>query len=251
MGPRLTLMSSPPPAAEENCYIESLVGVAAVLRAAASARARAVVYLDEGDTFLHTSILGLERGDFVFEKGPDALLNARVLSTAEMTLVTSDREIPVQFRFKTPQVVRFEGADALRAPLPVRLLRLQRRGFYRLPGASINALMKCELVRGDDAQKMLRPAVIDISCGGMAIDIPVADGLLVDGTRHTCTLDFIGLGHVDTPLLVHGSREVTLANGSPGRRYGVEFLNLDVKSVAIIQRFINDEERRLIKGSRK
>jgi c-di-GMP-binding flagellar brake protein YcgR len=148
-------------------------------------------------------------------------------------------------------VVRFEGADALRAPLPGRLLRLQRRGFYRLPGASINALMKCEIVRGDDAQKILRPAVIDISCGGMAIDIPTADGLLADDTRHTCTLDFVGLGRVDTPLLVHGSREVTLGNGSPGRRYGIEFLNLEVKSIAIIQRFINDEERRLIRGNRR
>jgi c-di-GMP-binding flagellar brake protein YcgR len=244
-------MSSPPSADEENCYIETPVGVAAVLRSVAAARARAVVYLDEGDTFLHTSILGLDRGDFVFEKGADAMLNARILSTAEMTLVTSDREVPVQFRFKTPKVMRFEDADVLRAPLPVRLLRLQRRGFYRLPGASINALMKCEIVRGDDARKVLRPAVIDISCGGMAIDIPTADGLLDDDTRHTCTIDFVGLGRIDTPLIVHSSREVTLANGSPGRRYGIEFLNLEVKSVAIIQRFINDEERRLIRGSRK
>ena len=251
MGPRLTLLASPQPADEENCYVESPVGVAAVLRSVAASHSRAVVYLDdEGEAFLDTAVLGLEGRDFVFEKGPDPKLNERLLTTAEMTLVTTDRTVPVQFRFTTPARTRFDDVEALRAPLPGRLLRLQRRGFYRLPGRAINAVMKCELMRGDDARKILRPVVIDLSCGGMAIDIPTADGVLADGTRHTCTIDFTGLGRIDTPLIVHSSREVTLANGKRGRRYGIEFLNLDVASVAVIQRFINDEERRLVRASR-
>ena len=250
MGTRLKLLSAAPAADDENCYMESPVAISAVLRSVAAAHARAVVYLDDGDTFLESSVVAVDdsTGFFVFEKGSDLKLNQRVLATPEMTLVTADRSVPVQFRFKTPGLTRCEGVEMFRAGLPERLLRLQRRGYYRLPGHTINALIKCQLMRGDDATKILHPAIIDLSCGGMAIDIPKAEGTLDKGTRHTCTIDFPGLGQIDTPLIVHSAKDVTLENKVPGKRYGVEFLNLEVKGVAIIQRFINDEERRLVRG---
>jgi c-di-GMP-binding flagellar brake protein YcgR len=253
MGPRLTLLSSPPPRDEENCYIDTPLGVAAVLRSLAAAGARAVVYLDDGATSMQSSVVAAEDapGGFFFEKGPDPKLNMRLLNTDEATLVTADRGVPVQFRFRKPVVMPYEGVDAFHSPLPERVLRLQRRGYYRLPGRSINALIRCQIVRGDDADKILRPTVVDLSCGGMAVDIPVSYGTLADGTRHTCTLDFPGLGGIDTPLLVHNSRPVTLPGALSARRYGLEFLNLEVKGVALIQRFINDEERRLIRTGRR
>jgi c-di-GMP-binding flagellar brake protein YcgR len=252
MGPRLTLLSSPPARDEENCYIDTPVGVAAVLRALATAGARAVVYFDDGTTFLHSSIVGVEDRPpgFLFEKSPEARLNMRLVNTEEATLVTADRGVPVQFRFKKPEVTPHEDGEAFRASLPEKVLRLQRRGYYRLPARSINALVRCQIVRADDADKILRPTVVDLSCGGMALDIPVSQGLLDHGTRHICSIEFPGLGRIDTPLLVHTSREIALPGGTTGRRYGVEFLNLEVKGVALIQRFINDEERRLIRSGR-
>ena len=252
MGHRLRLLSEPPHT-DDNSYIDSPLAVTAVLRAVAGERSRAAVYLDDGSTFLATSIVAVEQQPpaFVFAKGDDPKLNERVLATAEMTLVTTDRSIPVQFKLKTPALTRHDGGEAFRAPLPERLLRLQRRGYYRLPGHVINALVRCQLVRGDDAEKILRPKIIDISCGGMAIDIPTGEGVLQDGTRHTCTVDIPGLGRIDTPLIVHSSRDVTLDDDVPGRRYGIEFLNLDVKGIALIQRFINDEERRLIRSGKR
>ena len=41
-----------------------------------------------------------------------------------------------------------------------------------------------------------------------------------------------------------------MSDGARGRRYGIEFLNLEAKGVALIQRFINDEERRLIRSNK-
>ena len=251
MGP-LSLLSSPSSADEENCYVETPVGIAAVLRSVVATGARAVIYFDDGVTFVHTSVLAVEPRPpaFIFEKGPDAALNPRLLAADEMTLVTADRRVPVQFRFTRPVIAQLEGVEVFRAPLPRRVLRLQRRGYYRLPGNSINALVKCEIVPGEDANKTLHPAVIDLSCGGMCADISPAHGVLADGTRHTCVLDFPGMGRIDTPLIVHNSRDVSQPGAAPVRRYGIEFLNLEARSVALIQRFINDEERRLIRSGR-
>jgi c-di-GMP-binding flagellar brake protein YcgR len=249
MGPRLTLLDESPNCGDEN-YIATPVGVTAVLRAVSTAHARAALYLDEGGTFVHTSILAVAPPWFYFELGPDAALNARVTATPTSTLVTADRAVPVQFTVENPERCEFDGSEAFRAALPQRLLRLQRRDYFRLPGHTISSVVRCRLTPGHAPERSIAPSVIDISCGGMAIDIATADGILPDTSRHTCTIEFPGLGRIDTPLYVCSSREVTLASGAPGRRYGIEFLNLDAKSVALIQRFINDEERRLIRTKR-
>ena len=41
-------------------------------------------------------------------------------------------------------------------------------------------------------------------------------------------------------LLVHGSRDVTLPDGTAAQGYGVEFLNLDPTAEVLIQRFITE-----------
>jgi c-di-GMP-binding flagellar brake protein YcgR len=125
------------------------------------------------------------------------------------------------------------------------VLRLQRRGFYRLPGHPVHTLLKCHIVRTDGAEpRSLRPAVTDLSCGGLSIAVPGSQPELERGSRHECTLELPTVGKIDTAILVHGSRETTLPGGIEGQLYGVEFLNLDAKDVALIQRYIADEERR-------
>jgi c-di-GMP-binding flagellar brake protein YcgR len=249
MGPRLTLLDTSRTTGAD--YVDTPIGVAAVLRKVAATRARAALYLDDGETFLYTCVLGVEPDAFYFEKGPDPKLNGEVLAAREMTLVTADHSVPVQFTVAAAEAATFEGADAFRAMLPERLLRLQRRDFYRLTGPELNSVMRVQVVPAHEPANLLQPVVIDLSCGGMSIDIPIASGSLPDRSRHTCTLEFPGLARIDTVLYVCLSREVSMENGVPGRRYGVEFLNLDAKSVALIQRFINDEERRLIRSTKK
>jgi hypothetical protein len=68
--------------------------------------------------------------------------------------------------------------------------------------------------------------------------------VLERGSRHECTVELPALGKIDTAILVHGSRETLLPGDIAALLYGVEFLNLDAKDVALIQRYISDEERR-------
>ena len=247
MGPALKLLSEPPPGDEESCYIETAVGVASVLRSIVNTASRAVAYLDHGETFIHTSLLAVERDPaaFVFEQGPDAELNKRILSTAQITLVTSDHGVPVQFTCQKPCLTEFEGAAAFSASLPGRVLRLQRRGFYRLQGHPMLPLLKCRILREDQAEsKLLTPGVMDLSCGGISVAVPNTEAKLEPGSRHQCTLELSTLGKIDVAVVVHGSRGISLPDGVEAHRYGIEFVNLDAKSIALIQRYISDEERK-------
>jgi c-di-GMP-binding flagellar brake protein YcgR len=253
MVPALKLLNDPPPGDQDSCYVESDLGITSLLRSVVAGSSRAAAYLDDGETFIHTSVVGVaeEPPLVVFEKSADALLNKQVLTTLEITLVTSDHGVPVQFSCRNPALIRYEGAEVFSASLPERILRLQRRGFYRLQGQPLLTLLKCQIVRQDKAEtKILHPGIMDLSCGGLSIAVPNTEAKMEAGSRHKCLLELPAIGNIEMAVLVHGSREVVLPDGVEAHRYGVEFLNLDAKSVALIQRFITDEERRAKKPRR-
>lgn len=245
MGPRLTLLD-PPQGAEENCYISSSGEIRSLLRDVARSGARAAAYFDGDRRFIHTSLLGITMfpGRVVFEKGPDATLNAKLLETDKITFVTSHEDVPVQFSCRGPSHTRHEGTDAFRASLPERVLRLQRRGYYRLPGELMHALLKCELVPHSGQAKHLRTAVFDLSCGGVGAAVPAAEPLLERGSVHGCHLELPGFGSIESPVIVRMIAEIVLPNGLRGTRYGLEFQNLGDADRALIERYILEHRSR-------
>jgi c-di-GMP-binding flagellar brake protein YcgR len=112
-------------------------------------------------------------------------------------------------------------------------------------------LLKGRILREDQAEtKILTPGVMDLSCGGISVAVPNTESKLEPGSRHKCTLELSTVGKIEAAVVVHGSREISLPDGVEAHRYGIEFLNLDAKSVALIQRYISEEERRAKKASR-
>jgi flagellar brake protein len=245
MGPRLTLLD-PPRGAEENCYIGGTGEIRSLLRDVARSGARAAAYFDGDRRFIHTSLLRITAfpGRVVFEKGPDATLNAKLLETDQITFVTSHEDVPVQFSCHGPAHTRYDGSDAFRASLPERVLRLQRRGYYRLPGELTHALLKCELVPRDDPAKHLRAAVFDLSCGGIGAAVQAAEALLERGSVHGCHLELPGFGSIESAVVVRVIAEIVLPNGLPGTRYGLEFEKLGDAERAVVERYILEHRTR-------
>ena len=245
LGPRLRLLD-PPKGADENCYIHTSSGVRAMLREVAASGARAAAYFDHDRRFIHTSLLAVTTlpGRLVFEKGPDTELNARLLEADKVTFVTSHEDVPVQFSCRAATLTRHDGAEAFRTPLPDRVLRLQRRGYYRLPGESTHALLKCELVPGNDESRIVRAAVFDLSCGGLAAAVPASEWVLERDSIHGCRLELPGHGTVQSPVVVRVVSEIMLPNALAGTRYGLEFTGLGEKDVALIESYILEHRAR-------
>ena len=246
MDTRLTLLEAPADA-EESCYIDTPLGVVSVLNAIAASGARAAAYMDGGETFVLTTFLAVEDKppQLVFERGPDEALNERLLETENITFVTSDQGVPVQFTCAGPSAVSHEGMDAFRIPVPPRVLRLQRRMYYRLPGEPVHVQLKFEMPCGEleGEPKILKPAILDLSCGGLAAAVPVEEPMLEIGTRAPCLLELPALGRIDALVQVRGTAEIVLPDGRESRRYGLEFVNINSKGVALIQRFILEQQR--------
>ena len=208
---------------------------------------RAAAYLDDGQTFIHTSVLALDEsaGTIVFERSGDAALNERVLSAPYVTIVTADHGVPVQFVCDAPRPALHENIAVFASPLPGRVLRLQRRDAFRLPGDPLLKRASCQLFRSDAAQnKTLAPAVLDLSCSGISIAITNNEPKLERESRHKCRIELPAFVRFDVGVLVHGSRDFALPDGTAAQAYGMEFLNLDATAEVLIQRFITEEERR-------
>jgi flagellar brake protein len=242
MGPRLTLLEAPK-GTEENCYIDSPLGVVSVLRTVAASAARVAAYFDNDRRCLETRLLAVdgEPPMLVFEKSPDDVLNAALLRAERVTFVTSDHGVPVQFSCRAA-LRPYQGRDTLQAPLPARLLRLQRRGYYRLPGEPTHALLRCELARGFDGET-LKALVFDLSCGGLSAAVPAAEPVLERKAVHGCMLELPGEGRIHSPVLIRLVTKIMLPSGLQGTRYGLKFVSLDQKQEMALQRYILNGQR--------
>jgi flagellar brake protein len=245
LGPRLRLLD-PPKGADENCYIQDTSGIRTLLREVATSGARTAAYFNHDRRFIHTSLLGVTTlpARLVFEKGPDAELNTKLLDAERITFVTSHDDVPVQFSCQAPSLTRHNGAEAFRIRLPERVLRLQRRGYYRLPGEPTHPLLKCELVPDNDKSSMVRAAVFDLSCGGLAAAVPASEPVLTRDSMHGCRLELPGLGTLHLPVVVRVVSEIMLPNALSGTRYGLEFTGLGEKDVALVESYILEQRAR-------
>lgn len=247
LGPRLTWLDAPADV-DESCYIDTVLGVVSVLRAIAAARTRTSALIENGRVLVPTTLLGVEqdRCALYFDKSPDAVLNARVLEADRITFLTSDQGVPVQFSCPNPGFEVYEAFEAFRVALPGRVLRLQRRGYYRLARDPAHVLLLCEIVVENGltaSPRVLKPEVLDLSCGGMAATIGGDESPLAPGHRSSCCLALPGVGRIDSMVEVRAACNIVLPNGRRGRRYGLEFVNLAARSVTAIQRYILAQQR--------
>ena len=246
MAPQLKLIDAPESADESACYIDTPLGVVAVLRAIAAAGTRTAAYLDGGETFLQTVLLAVagKPPALFFDQSADTDLNRAVLATERVTFVTSDQGVPVQFSCLGARVVSHEGAEAFCVSLPNRVLRLQRRNFYRLPGEPVHARVACEIkFQVENVCHVMKPQVLDLSCGGVGAGLPAEAPLLEPNARGECTIDLPDLGQVSAAVEVRSHAEIEPPRERAVYRYGLEFVNLASKGSALIQRFITDQQR--------
>lgn len=178
---------------------------------------------------------------FLLDTDPDASINARIAQSHTLTLISNHEGVQIQFSIATPVMVRHDGRDAWRSPMPDRLLRLQRRESYRL-GTSLAHPIRCRL---PTAAGILETTLLDISVGGVAMlayedGRHLAAGQVIQGCRISLPDEAAELG---CNLRIVNTFSVLLKNGRLSHRAGCEFVNLPASAESLIQRFILRTER--------
>ncbi len=162
-------------------------------------------------------------------------LQAKLMAAAELVCVAFVDNIKVQFSARSLQRSTSGGYAALRVRLPERLLRLQRREYFRVRTPDTLSASCLVPYAGDRGQyESLR--VLDLSVGGMAmLAYPRHFDPNAAGVIDHCFLDLPGVGTVTVRMHVAHVEEA--GEGQP-RRCGCEFVDLSPQARMMLQRYV-------------
>ena len=209
------------------------------LRAIKDQNANISVYAGRSSEPFLTAILDIDeaRGAVVLDVPRDEKQLEKALKSSPLVCLTSLEKVKVQFMVPRCRSVEYEGGQALEIPLPTRMLRLQRRDYYRLI-VPPNPRLRCLIPTGDGNGRMTEANIVDISGGGLAVVAPPSSlNLSVDSLIDQCQITLPELGTITATLQVRNMFRVTERGGTE-LRAGCQFIGLPATADALIQRYI-------------
>lgn len=206
------------------------------------------VYIDGGESFFLTTLLGLDegRGLLLLDPASNEALNTQAKAARKLTLTASLNRVKMQFRLSPPVEDNHQDRRALAAPLPDRLLRLQRRECFRLePPVAVPLRCRMELTDAAGESRLVEWGVADISAGGISLIAPMTEqsACRPDTLLENCRLEIPDDGVVLVNLRVRKAVELSTEHGLHQLRVGCKFENVPASRLAVVERYITRIER--------
>jgi len=229
--------------------IHSAAQILHILRSIAASRELVTVHFDRGRGFLITAIEAVDPAHdrVLLGLGADPALNARLLASERLVLVSMHDRVKVQFSAAGARQIMREGHAAFAIRMPPELLRVQRRQFHRVR-ASIRepVLVRLALGRGE----VLELNVTDISVGGFAGQGVLPRGQDEPGLRFPmCTLRFRDGSGFTCEVELRSVTPYRLRTGAGTSILGFGFIDLPQPAEKRVQRYVLHIERERRKAS--
>ena len=214
----------------------------------AKRRSLFTAYLDEGTRFFLTTIVAVDEEKSLILLDPQHAeeSNVEFRNARQITLVANLDSIKIQIRLPALTLASFAGQNALSAPIPEKILRLQRREFFRLEPPLAHPI-HCKLATKDENGPTLTFELVlsDISGGGVCLigSTEIAEHFQRDALFQQCRLEIPGEGVIQINLRVRKTVEMSDRSGRHSLRIGCEFVNLPGARLAFIERYITRIER--------
>ena len=219
-----------------------------VLRSLIKKNALITVHFDHAASFLLTALLAISPDNerLFFDIGSDSSMNRKALESKKLLLTTSLDKVKVQFSLEGFASMQYEGRPAFSSHLPVTVLRLQRREFFRLStpiSAPVNML--ATLATADSGNVSVELPLFDISCGGVGLMVSheVSAFIQLGDTIREGRITLPEEGLLLVNLLVRNKFDVTTRTGYSFVRMGCEFVGITAGQRTIVQRYIVRVER--------
>ena len=191
-----------------------------------------------------TAILEVTSSHVFLDCSIDPQQNQRIVANGAVAFETTLDNIRILFF--SEQVVQCEHGErqALQIDLPLNLVRLQRREYYRMtmPLNDPVLVTVASLPDMDDALHAF--PLINISCGGIAFfDHQRLLRNTIGQKYPACLIELPNIGTIDMTLQIRSSQDLTLLNNKSNRRIGCSFVGMSRATMANVQRYITKLER--------
>ncbi len=229
-----------------NYLVRDKRAIAQYMNALIEKRSLLSIHLSPSTAFVSAVLdFTTDGGWIILDRSPDEALNDRVTQLEEVQCVTRLDGIRIQFPLSNLHRLPYDGFQALAAPLPTVVLRLQRRECYRLSVPVSNpATCRISVPAEGGARKTVTVRVLDISSGGVAL-IFAPDEFHAEpaATIEDCQLVLPEFEPSAIRLKVRNQFEIETRSGAKNIRLGCEFIDLPPKVATNIQRYIFKVER--------
>lgn len=200
------------------------------------------VVFSEGHESLLTVLLDIDAstGELIFDWGGSEETNAKLLASSTNFFVCAPHGIGNRFVTGPVRKVRYKNQPAFATKLPERYTRLQRREFFRLV-LPLTQRPTCSIPRANG--ETLRLPVVDISIGGIAVELPAGQSLFEVGQIiPQISIELKKGVTIIVDLEIRNHCEIQRGNKSFGR-IGGRFVELNHATENQLQRFITDVQR--------
>jgi c-di-GMP-binding flagellar brake protein YcgR len=224
--------------------IGSKLEILHILHALMRKAALITVNVDSGAFFL-TSLLGIDEQSnrLYFERGRAAAGIPNIRTDRKISYRTKLEQVEIRFSSHGLHTTTYGGNEAYEIPLPEELQRIQRRESYRVHTPLIKAL-KCRLtLAASPKADTVELNIINISCGGIAIQCPPEQFKPQIGDRYDCVLLLPDTPGLRVTVTVCDTNEARLLNGKKSQHTGCAFVSPPESTLATIQRYIMVLER--------
>jgi c-di-GMP-binding flagellar brake protein YcgR len=193
---------------------------------------------------------GCDAATLILERALSREQNDSILKAGVVTFETSLDNIRIVFESTRIRAVDHQGAPAFALDLPDRLIRLQRREFYRVATPVIYpVLVSIPVPKAADGEPITF-SLADISCGGICLlDNQLTLGANVGRIYARCKIELPDVGVVTTGLQVRNAATTTLLNNRTNSRLGCRFVDMSSAHSAMVQRYVTKRECERIRAS--
>lgn len=223
----------------EEFLVHSHSSIASILRNLMRENSTISAYLPTSEEVVATGILhvDLEKKMVILDVTKEAKRNHEFSNTNNVLFDLKQNSVILQFHAKQTQPARFNGESAVYIDLPDRMLRLQRREYYRVAAFSAANVMCVIKEASGDIHKL---EVEDVSLGGIGA-LLVEETLAVKQFKifHDCELRIPGFATLTVDLQIRNCFEKILPNGKRVRRLGLSYSNLKPEKENQLQKYIN------------
>lgn len=232
---------------EESKYqISSPREIQLILHAVAQKKSVAILYFNDEQHFIKSVLLAANKQGIWLDVGPSEEDNEALLLSDNVTLVTMHQGAKVQFSCTNFELAIYASHPAFFCPLPARMVRLQRRDYFRLP-IPADAPLKCVIPpQSEIPAQPVAITIMDISVGGVALVCREQGVQLEEGEIYPdCKIDLPGIGTLTATIQVKNLFDVPSSNGNVTKHAGCEFVQPDGKTSMLLQRYVALMQSRL------
>lgn len=227
---------------EEKYLLRGVREIGLVLQSLIDKRALISAYVSPRNHTFPTALISVspEEGTLLIDGSANDAINRGVTQAHHLTCVSQLDRIHIQFRLTGLSPTRVDGKIAFQADVPDRVLKLQRREFYRLQ-TSVTEPVTCSIPTAQPGAESeytdLR--VLDISGGGIAVVVPHGHPLFKPYRElEDCLLRLPDVDPILIQLSVRNLFRQLNQNGTETWRAGCQFTSLPRGADVLIQRYI-------------